>query len=279
MAEMTVEAREVRRLLLRDPYGMLPIPGLELEREIGNRVSLRVQYRGWSSDPVAVDRATWDALARLEASVFAPPVSTPNAGLATPTQQLPSEPPPRVCHGWSVTIAASYSRAAAWSSCGGKQTAAYDYAVRFINLALSTKPGCTRDGADIFWSFSNCFSPTPRLDDAELEAKVAVLRKEYDEAPGADRLAEARRALSAPGLAVGNQAWLDARTAVDRFKKVQELRQERLRQLQQLAFGQSNFSPADRAKVQQTIEHWSQTLRSQESNYSELLQRLAWAGA
>ncbi len=62
IAEQNLEGREVRRLLLRDPYGMLAVPGVELERLSNGRIKLRLQYVGWSSAPKAVDRSAWDKL-------------------------------------------------------------------------------------------------------------------------------------------------------------------------------------------------------------------------
>ncbi|MEO5773407.1 MAG: hypothetical protein ABIQ32_04720 [Sphingomicrobium sp.] len=112
----------------------------------------------------------------------------------------------------------------------------------------------------------------------ELEARIAVLRKKLDEAPGANRLAEARTALNVPGLKLGSREWLAARTAVGKFRAVQDFRRERVQQLQQLASGAANASMADKAKMRQVIEYWSDSVRSQEANYTELLQRLAWTG-
>lgn len=271
IAQTIVEGRTVRRLLLHDPYGMLPVPGVELEQFGDGRVTLRLQYQEWSADPVFVDRAAWDALARQEQAVFA----APETGPARPGSE-PSAPPPS-CHGWIARLEADYQRTASWAQCGGSPGPAYDYAVAIARLAIESKPGCTFDQADPFWSFNTCFAPSPDLEDPALQSTFSALRREYEEAPGAARLSEARQALNAPGMAFGNQAWRDARAAVARYKAVHELQRERLRGLQQLAWGAQDASAADTARMRQTIQAWSQFLDSQVSNYADLLQRLVWA--
>ena len=143
---------------------------------------------------------------------------------------------------------------------------------------MGTRPSCNVERNDPFWSFSRCFAPTDSLDDPALEATYAILRREYYEAPGADRLAEARRALQAPALSIGSPAWRDARAAIARVKEVHDYREARLRRLRQLAAGAPNAAPADRAKMRQAIEAWSQFLQAQQRNYAELLERLAWVG-
>ncbi|APR53129.1 hypothetical protein CA223_04100 [Sphingomonas koreensis] len=45
LEEMAFGDRDVRRVLPIDPYGFLPIPGIELERHRDGRLTLRAQYR------------------------------------------------------------------------------------------------------------------------------------------------------------------------------------------------------------------------------------------
>lgn len=251
---------------------MLPVPGVELERLGDGRVMLRLQYDGWSSDPEAVDPSAWDRLVSKEPAVYSMlefrDVSTPN----NPPQM------PAVCHGWIARLQADYYRTASWTACGtGASGARFDYIVDFIRLALATKPDCAFDVENPFWSFNKCFAASQELDDPELERAFSILRREDALAPGADRLADARKALSVAQMTMGSQAWLDARTAVARFKEVQDLRRERLLSLRQLASSANDASAADKAKMQQTIEAWSDFLNSQQANYVDLLQRLVWA--
>lgn len=275
IAELGAEGRNVRRVLLRDPYGMLPTPGIELER-LNDRVTLRLQYRGWSSQAVPFVPSVWEKLAEQEAVVFAEPVYRP---APTPVAPGGPPPPPRICHGWSVSLEADYKRTAGWSQCGGAIDPAFHYAVQMVAQAMKTRPDCPFDSAEPFWSFNKCFAPSLALDDPKLEATFSALRKTYDEVPGADRLMEARQALRAPGLTLGNEAWQQARAATAKVKEVNDLRRDCLQQLQRLAHGPAaaNASDADKAKMQQTIEVWRDFTQSQETNYADLLQGLVWS--
>lgn len=271
IAEQNLEGREVRRLLLRDPYGMLAVPGVELERLSNGRIKLRLQYVGWSSAPKAVDRSAWDKLVSNELAIYSETEFRAVSKLDEPP------PMPAVCHGWIARLQADYFRTASWTACGtGASGPHFDYIIDIIRLAMATKPECAFDDKDPFWSFNKCFAASQELDDPELERAFSILRKENALAPGADRLAEARRALRLAPMTIGSQAWLDARTAVAGFKEVQDLRRQRLQDLRQLASSANNASAADRAKVQQTIDAWSDFLTSQQANYIDLLQRLVW---
>lgn len=275
IAVVQADGRDVRRLLLEDPYMMLPMPGVELERLGDGRVTLRLQYRGWSSDPVQIDRASWDALASQERAVFRNPAFQPGR---TKAESGAASPPP-ICHGWMARLEAGRERAASWAACGGGQGPLYDYAVRMVELAVQSKARCSFEPKDPFWSFNKCVAPTASLSDPTLDAKFAALRKAYSDSPGAERLAEARRALNTPGITLGSKAWLDARAAVVKFKEVQDFRREQLRQLQELAYSAPNAPAEDKAKMDQAINSWTEFLRSQELNYSALLRRLVWADA
>lgn len=282
ITEVQAEGRVVRRVLLNDPYGMLPMPGIELERLGDGRVTLRLQYRGWSSvalnpswtsDPVEVERGAWDELAAIEQPLFTRPAFQPIDPATLPPP--PSRPPP-ICHAWSARFEADWDRTASWSGCGGTDHPGYRYAAQVAELAVHSKAGCTFEASNPFGSFLDCFSFAKPLDDPALRAEFAILRKEYDEAPGMERLAAARQALRAPGMTIGSQAWLDARAAVMGFREVHELRRQRLNSLVQLSYRAANASAADRAKLQYMVESWSQSVQSQEPNYSELLRGLAW---
>lgn len=275
ISEVRAAGRHVRRLLLHDPYMILPVPGIEVERSAGKRLTLRLQYRGWTGEPVSINPAAWQTLASHEQAVFAkpqPPPARDQAMLASP----PPTSPPAVCHGWIARFEADEERTASWSECGSVRSAAYDYAAHLIELAINTRADCAFEPDNAFWSFNRCFAPKESLDDPKLEATFAVLRKEFGEAPGAERLAEARRALNTPGLTLGNQVWMDARAAIAKVQEVDQFRRYRLQKLEQLAYRASDASSADKAKMRQTIENWSDFVRSQERNYSELLRRLVW---
>jgi hypothetical protein len=73
ISEMNFGGRDVRRVLPMDPYGILPIAGIELERHSDGRLTLRPQYRGWAGPAYPLAAGEWEALAALEAPAFAPP--------------------------------------------------------------------------------------------------------------------------------------------------------------------------------------------------------------
>jgi hypothetical protein len=281
IAEAQAAGRVVRRVVLSDPYGMIPMPGIELEQLPDGRVTLRLQYRGsssvalnpsWVSDPIAVEPSAWEELSALEQPLFTRPPFRPVDPASLPPP--PSQPPP-ICHAWSARFEADRERTASWSGCGGTDHPGYRYAARVAQLAVRGKAGCAEEG-DPLSSFSRCFALTMPLDDPALQTEFAILRKEYDEAPGSERLSAARVALRAPGLTLGSEAWLAARDAVGQFREVHELRRQRLNRLVLLSGSATNASAADRAKLQFTLASWSQFVQSQEANYAELLQGLAW---
>ncbi|WP_347303508.1 hypothetical protein V5740_02455 [Croceibacterium sp. TMG7-5b_MA50] len=276
VAELSAEGREVRRMLLRDPYGGLPVPGVELERRASGEVTLRLQYRNWSTDPVQVAASAWQELAALEDAVltqadFVPLPPSP------PSSSSPPLPPP-ICHGWNARFEADYHRNASWSQCGGDRGPALDYAVAFAEIAVSSKAGCAFDRGDPFGSYNKCWGETLQLDDRALDRDFAALRAEYDAAHGHEQLGKARVALRVEGMEVGDPQWVAARDAVAEVKAVRDVRWDCLRRLQQLAGRASDASPADRAKMRQTVDHWSRWLTEQERNYAEVLQGLAWPG-
>jgi predicted secreted protein len=147
-----------------------------------------------------------------------------------------------------------------------------------VELAMSTQPTCAVDQGSLLWSFNKCFAPKETLDDPQLEATFSVLRREYAAVELPRLLGEARVALRQPSLALGSQAWKDARAAVMRVKEANDYRRVRMDRLFQLARGAPNASDADRYKMQQTLRAWSDFLAGQERNYSDLLRQLAFVG-
>lgn len=261
--------RDVRRLLPSDPYMILPVPGIEIERRANGRVTLRLQYRGWASEPVTIDRAAWQDLSHRERAAFAPPPPAPRPTGSPATHSS--------CHSWSVQLQATGGRHAAWSPCPGARAAeaVRAYAVRMIELALATRPDCKR-GDDVFDAFEACFRPSRALDDPRLDAEFATLRAEYDAVDSARPLGLARSALAEPGLVLGSPGWKAAREAIAKVKETNDYRRARLDRLRALAFRARGASPADKAKINDALLGWSQFLDAQDRNYSELVTRLAW---
>lgn len=269
--QVRASGMEVRRVLLRDPYGFLPVPGLELQRRPDGGVWLRLQYYGWSGEPVAVDRKAWDELAALEQAAFARPV------YAAPPPRLagepipPPPPPPPICHGWLARLEADETRSASWGECGGQKGPAHDYVMKMVAIAMTTRPDCAAEGGDPFFAFNKCLGPKPELDDARLEAKFAVMRQAVAALDASKPLMAARSALMVRPLYLGSPAWKTAREAVARYKAMLDERRWQLQSLQALASGAMGASQADKVKMKQAIDNWSSFLASQETNYSRLL--------
>lgn len=269
IAEVAREGREVRRLLLKGPYGRLVGPGVELERFDDGRVTLRLQYVGWSSNPVAVDPAAWDELEGQDPSVFG--VSGIDPSLTG--SRLSQAPAP--CHGWTASLETDDQGKADWAQCSGNNTPAYRYAAVIAAIAVETKPDCFLDKADPFWSFDGCFGHAASFQDPETEGTVSGMRQAFDGAQGPDRLAEAQRALTTAELSSASKAWSDARAAITRFKETRDLLHERLLSLTRFAADADDASSADSAKLAHLIQTWSRVLKAQDASYADMLQRLS----
>lgn len=254
-------AGEFRRVMLSDPYMMLPVPGLELGRHASGEVDLVLQYPEWRSDPIAVDPSLWDAIPAE--TLFAPP----------PRQPAHSTPP-AICHGWSAVIQDDTGRLASWHACAGDATPVAGFTERLVTAAVATKPDCAADPASPFFAFQHCFGLKPELEDPALEAAFAPLRREWDAVPGMEALGAARRALQAPGMNYGDEAWLAARRAVEASRTTQEQRRDLSQRLGRLLFQSQNASSADRYRLSRTLEHWSDFTAGQDRNYVHLLEQL-----
>ncbi len=251
IAEAQVQGRDLRRALINDPYRIIHLPGLEFERHDDGRVTLRVQFLGWSREPVEIDRERWDEFAALETDVFAPPEYD---AVATSGRT----PPPRrgVCHGWIVRFTAALDKTESWSQCGGKPGPARNYAIAMIDAAISTRKDCEFESDRPFWSFSECFQAKAELDDPELSARFAEIRAAYHRATSSEELAEARLLIRDTDFVVGDQDWFAARAAVDRVRAKDAERQRLLQRLRKLLADSKAISKADRVRLTRTISHW-----------------------
>ena len=252
-----------RRLVLADPYMMLPVPALEIRQSAEGAVDLVVQYSGWASDPAPLDPQVWDRLMADE-RVFAP----------APRDVGRSEQSGSVCHAWSGLLQSSEGRTTAWHGCSGQPTPAYDASLEMLRVAMSTRPDCAFDEASPFFAFNACFKASTDLDDPQRAAVFRRLREEHDAAPGGARLLEARQALRAMSDTPDEASWSRAREAAFAFKAINDYRRERLQLLIQLEFGATDASAPDRIRMRRTIEAWSSSLVGQERNYMALLEEL-----
>ncbi|WP_140852673.1 hypothetical protein [Sphingomonas glacialis] len=161
LADMLESKRIVRRALFEDPYMILPIPGVEAEHLSDGTVTIRVVGRAGESDPVNLPASAWEHLTSLEGNMLAP---KPYVPWDPPKPDLPSLPPPPICHGWIVRFGTSEDAvqgSGSWAQCGGKDQPGTAFAVEMARLAVESHLGCKFDPTNPFWSFSSCFMPRP----------------------------------------------------------------------------------------------------------------------
>lgn len=253
-----------RRVQLSDPYMMLGVPGLEIRRDAGGAVDLVVQYPEWRSEPVRLDPAVWDAVSTD--AVFAPP----------PPREPPppGSPPPPVCHAWSAIIQDEAGRTTSWNACSADASEGQAMTLRLVTAAMATRPDCPSDVGSPFFAFRSCFGLKPELDDPTLEAAFAPLRTAWDQIPGVEVLAAARRALQSPDMQRGDAAWVNARRAVDAVKAMQAQRRELITALTRVSHQAMSASQADRYRISQSLEYWSDFTNDQDRNTLQLLEQL-----
>lgn len=164
LAKVAAAKRTVRRVLFQDPYLMLPVPGIELERHGDGRATLRVIGPGTSGPTMVLPGPAWGRLLALEPGVFFSRCYVPwePRKLTDPTP-----PPPPTCHGVLVRFDAAddgEQRSASWGACGGgKDDPKLAYAAEVARLAVTSRPACSVNGAEPLSSFIRCFTPKPPI--------------------------------------------------------------------------------------------------------------------
>lgn len=266
LEEMTFGGRDVRRVLLLDPYQMLPIPGLEFERHADGRLTLRTQHAGWTGQVFALTPEDWGRLAALEAAAYAPP----------PLAPVKTEQPAVVMHCWGAFLEASPDKATIWSGCVDKAIGGSAYVDAAISLAIE-KMVCPASEKASLWRFVDCTRAPQPLDDPALEAAFAELRTAYEarHGQGADMLGRARAALRAARANRATELVATARQEVLAFGGYQEA----LRELIQTGFAPFRKaeirSAANAAILGRTRRAWLDNLAAQDRNYIGLLEELA----
>lgn len=265
VAEMAFGGRDVHRVLPIDPYGMLPIPGIELERHSDGRLTLRAQYRGWVGPAYSVSPDEWRRVAALESAAYGP--------LRKATHTIP---PGVVIHCWSGLISATPDKSASWSACDDSAQAAQDYSLAVLDLAMR-KMACPPSDKDPLWRFSAFTAAASQLDDAVLAQQLSVLRERWrvQREPGSDILAKARTALRVAHDAPSPATIKTARDAVLAFRR----QQDALRTVVQGSFGLVGSGAPRSAKeiaiIDQTRAGWNDDIMAQSRNYIVLLEDLA----
>lgn len=267
MAEMRFAGRDVRRALPSDPYGMMPIPGVEMERHRDGRITIRMVHPGWTDAAKPVTQAEWDAVAALEPAAFAPfrdpdLVRRPNV----------------VIHCWSGMIAASPGAHATWG-CATREPPAATYAAAVLELAMA-KQGCAASDQDVWWRFSDCFKDNGVPDDPGVAEKLAAAKVRWQalRGDGPDLLLPARRALNEARQQPTPERIAAARAAVLAFGQ----RQRALREVVSGSFRDiprpHQMSVRDAAIVEQTRDQWLSDIAAQTGNYTGMLEELAGIG-
>lgn len=263
--EMTFGGRNVRRILPVDPYGMLPIPGIELERHADGRLTLRAQHRGWTGQAYDMSPGEWEQVSSLEAAAYAPPAKSS-------TQSDPNV----VVHCWSGFLEASPDRAASWWGCNDGTRPAQAYTEAVLTLAMR-KMDCQPSEKETLWRFSDCLARTLKLDDPTLAAKLTELRGRWEKQrqPGADILARARLALRAARATQTDILVATARDAVLAFGR----QQEALRTILQTGFlplrAAEERGGGSAVILDETQRTWLEDINAQDRNYIGLLEELA----
>jgi hypothetical protein len=160
--EVVAQRRRVRRILFQEGHFILPFPGVEIERHRSGVVTLAVIGRSISVAPVRIATAEWDRLVRRDSDIF----RTRTFGPRDPqTPWPPAPPPPPICHPMIVRFEAADSQAvrsdSASAGCGAAEAERIGAAIDVARLAVSTRPGCSFEEANPFWSFFRCFVPQP----------------------------------------------------------------------------------------------------------------------
>lgn len=265
LQEMRFGGREVHQVLPIDAYGILPIPGVELERHRDGRLTLRLRYRGWADTPYDVSQEDWDRLAALEKTAFAP---------VPPAREKGN--PMIVVHCTSGMIASTRSQARGWWACnpGDRPAMAYNDAV--LDLAMKAM-GCKATEKEAIWRFSTCTAAKAKLDNPIEQAKLEEFRRRWDtqREPGSDILARARMALRA-----AQQTPTEALRA-DAYHKIMDFgrQQQALRGIiQESGSGLPDPQDSDaktQAIVSNQLRQWSADVEGQNRNYIDLLESYA----
>lgn len=167
LAEVRAQGRQVRQIIFTDPYMMISLPAVQIERLSDGRVTLVVRGPQRATEPAALPNSAWTELMAAEAANAAvfktfPPYREWAAGVKA-MRRDPGQPPPLpppLCHGWGATIGAAGPEGARFGGageCRGDRSK-LDYVAIYARLAVSTRADCIFEPANPFWSFQRCFS-------------------------------------------------------------------------------------------------------------------------
>ena len=263
--EMLDGKRRIRRLIVRDPYGMLFMPGVEIEQMDSRQVRVRLQYWDWRTEWTPMDAAVWRDLASLEAKAFTRPTYVQGLRRTSP------------CHEWSAYIQSSDSGIAAWTRCTADTNAeTLEYAVRIANALMETRPDCERQTDHPLSAFQRCFGFKDKLTDPEFQSEYEALSKEFF-TDRSNILLQARLALRETSLTPGSPEWRSAREKVRLVVANHRRREHLVFELSKLGSRARNASAADQSVLKSAYKHWRSTQDAQARNVIELMRDLGWS--
>lgn len=157
---VAAQKRAVKRALFFDPYMMLDIPGVEVERLPDGSVTLTIVGGPAPGGPSPLPASAWDRLTGLQGAMFRP---KPYEPWDPPAADAPIPPRPPMCHGWLARFGVADETgtgSGSWGQCGGGDAPGLTFATEIARLAIATRPDCTFDADSPFRAFETCFSPS-----------------------------------------------------------------------------------------------------------------------
>lgn len=262
--DMIFGDRDVRRVLPIDPYGILPIPGIELERHHDGRLTLRTQYRHWTGTTYIISPEEWRRLAPLEIAAFAPDQNKRTKPAAN-----------ALAHCWSGAVEASSPRASRFWHCSDESRAAQAYAEAALTLAME-KNNCPASDKGLFWRYADCFKDRGTIADPGAQRWLAGLVDRWTKirAPVADLLAAARGSLQEAAAAPTPERVSAARGAVMAFGRQKRALTAVLTDSASSSRDDEARDDRSRAIISQTRKEWKDDIANTDHLYVELLEDL-----
>jgi hypothetical protein len=254
------------RLLVFDPYVMLPVPSIGIDKLGDGRILMTVYHRGWKATPVALTPATWERLQQADASDQAALANADGPSSSTSRRSA------SVCHAWSTVTQKETGAIVSWHGCSGAEQPSL--AVAIMEIAVATRPDCQPTDS-VFERYSRCLAAARTLDDPDLDREFSALILASNGEDGSVILANARVALRHPNARLGNAEWQAAREAIEQHGRINASRQHRLDGMANLLGRAERSTAADKARISAVVANWRSFLIGQERNHIDLLERLS----
>lgn len=154
------ENRQVKRVLLSDPYFMRAIPGVEIEKRPDGAVQLSIVDAAGYTAPAPLKPSDWTHLNELQGTLFRsepyvpwdPPSDDPNHQ---------SRRPPPIRHAWGALFGTADDTgmtSGSWSGANGfEDEPKFLFLKEVLKLAVQTRRSCTFNPTNPINSFTTCF--------------------------------------------------------------------------------------------------------------------------